>query len=388
MHSISIDTLEIEKGTAILTEAIGEDLYRNKQVVRLTDQTRHSAEVYFLADANGKPYIHNFQEGRRCYPVKAYAVAHGLDFNTAKEILIQKYYGNASAVTVQNRSIQIKQPTPQPIDYLPVELYQPCINHFERNGLFEYLRFTYGLDAANEVFTRYQLGTSRHWQYLGYLATCLPQFDIAGNLRQVKIIPFDAMNGRRVKKHQPAQLWNLNSKGYKPTTPETDKIYFAGKQIARQAGKKNVHLQQCFFGEHLLSVYPEKSVAIVEGESTAIVCSILWPEYVWLATGGSMGGSWFTTERFRVLRSRNVTLWPDTGKYDDWSQKANALRPLVRSLYVSDYVEKNAPAGIGNVDLRDLLTQPYYLSMGENQLIYGEVLPTEPAETYPSEWNN
>ncbi|UFH55515.1 DUF6371 domain-containing protein [Spirosoma sp. KNUC1025] len=377
--TVTIDTLEIEYGRAILSEACGQELTHKQQSVRLFDQTRHSAEVYFPADEKGKPYIHNFQEGKRYYPVKAFAVAHNIDFNTANVRLQEQYYGGGLPETVTVRPRLIEQPLKRSIDYLPFELYEPCQSHFDRNGLYEYLRFTYGLEAVQKAFTHYRLGTSRRWCYYGYLATCLPQFDIAGNLRQVKVIPFDAMSGRRVKRHQPAERWNAATKRFEPTEPDTDKIYFAGKHIAKQAGITKPNLKQCFFGEHLLSEYPERSVAVVEGESTAIVCSAIWPDYIWLATGGSMGGSWYSPERFSVLRGRNVTLWPDTGKYVNWSQKASVLRPLCRSLYVSDYVEKNAPEGMGNVDLRDLLTRPCYFPKGEEQPIYGEVLSCEPA---------
>ena len=385
METITLDNLETEHGTAILSQLCGESLTRNQQPTRLFDQTRNSAELFFRADQQGKPYVQDFQNGKRWYAITAYMKAYGLDFNTAKANLLQQYYENSLQEQPTYRPIRVE--LLKPVDYLPTELYQPCRNHFERNGLYEYLCFTYGSKAASEAFSRYRLGTSRRWRYSGYLSTCLPQFDINGNLRQVKIMPFDAMNGRRVKKHQPAELWNLKIKQYEPTTPDTDKIYFAGKQLAKQAGRNDVTLKQCFFGEHLLAEYPEQAVAIVEGESTAIVCSILWPEYVWLATGGSVGGSWSSAERFSVLAGRHVTLWPDTGKYADWSQKANAIRPLVQSLNVSDYVEKNAPAGVSNVDLRDLLTQPCYFPKGESKPIYGEVLAVESCGTYPAEWD-
>ena len=385
MEAINVDILEMEYGTPILSELCNESLTRNSQPTRLFDQTRNSAECFFRSDKQGKPYIQDFQSGKRWYPITAFAKAYGLDFNAAKAELIRQYYGDVAP----DRITYIPQRTEKSlvVDYLPTELYQPCRNHFEHNGLYEYLRFTYGTDAANGVFTRYRIGTSRHWQYLGYLATCLPQFDKDGNLRQMKVMPFDAMNGRRVKKHQLAERWNLKAKCYEPTAPDTDKIYFAGKQIARQAGKPEVTLKQCFFGEHLLAEQPQQSVAIVEGESTAIACSILWPEYVWLATGGSVGGSWYSPERFSVLRGRNVTLWPDTGKYDDWSQKASTVRPLVQSLNVSDYVEKNAPAGASNIDLRDLLTRPCYFPKYETKPIYGEVLEVPFTDSYPSDWN-
>lgn len=375
----TIDDLETEHGTAILSELCGQSLTRNQQPVRLFDQTKHSAEFFFRADERGKPYIQDFGSGKRKYAVTAYSEFHSVDFVTAKTDLIRQYYGElVSNLTNRPRRIERPAPPPAQVDYVPTDCYEPCRTHLERNGLYEYLRFTYGPESANEVFARYRMGTSRRWKYSGYLATCLPQFDIAGNLRQVKVMPFDAMNGRRVKKHQTAEQWNPKTKQYSPTAPDSDKTYFAGKQLLKEAGITDAYLKQCFFGEHLLTDYPGLSVAVVEGESTAIVCSIIWPQFIWLATGGSNGAGWTKPETFSVLRGRNVTLWPDTGKFAEWSQKAESLRPLVQSLNVSDYVERNTPAGMGNVDLRDLLTRPCYFPTNDSPPVYGETLPVVP----------
>lgn len=45
-------------------------------------------------------------------------------------------------------------------------------------------------------------------------------------------------------------------------------------------------LSQCLFGEHLLSVYPDKVAVLVESEKSAVIGSALFPDYVWLAAGG------------------------------------------------------------------------------------------------------
>ncbi|UFH51820.1 DUF6371 domain-containing protein [Spirosoma sp. KNUC1025] len=388
MDTITLDELEIDYGTTILAGLTGIELRRNQQPVRLFDQTKHSAEFYFRADKFGKPYIQNFQEGKRYYPVTAYSLVHQIDFNTAKKELLWQYYGVNSWATIRSRPKPIvRSPVVSPVYLLNKAYYKQCQSQFDRNGLYEYLRNRYGTEKANDVFALYHLGTSHRWKYLGYFSTAFPQFDSRGNLRQVKIMPFDAMNGRRVKKNQSAQVWNSRTHGYEPTEDDTDKIFFAGKSIAKQFGTHNPYLQQCFFGEHLLAVYSNKQVAIVEGESTAIVCSLIWPEYTWLATGGSMGGSWFSPERFQILRGREVVLWPDTGKYEEWKKKASQVSHLVKSLYVSDYVEKNTPSGLGNLDLRDLLTMPCYYPHNSDKPIYGEQLIVEPSLTYPVEWD-
>ena len=387
------DNLERECGTAILSELCGQLLTRNQQSVRLFDQTRQSAEFYFRADQRGKPYIQNFQTDKRYYPLTAYCQAYGVDYKAAVADLSRQHYGvdlssgSAPIVSLRQRKEPVLPPASK-TDYLPTDIYQQCQREFARNGLYEYLRFTFGLDKAEQAFIGYRLGTSRRWRYLGYLATCLPQFDINGNLRQVKVMPFDAMNGRRVKANQSCEFWNSKSRVYQSTVAGEDKTYFAGKHLARMTGISDPQLQQCFFGEHLLNAFPEKKIALVEGESTAIVCSLIWPEYSWLATGGSNGCGWDKPEKFTALAGRKVVLWPDTGKLIEWSQKADSLRPLVASLLVSDYVQKNTPAEFSNVDLRDLLTRPCYVPTNSHKPVYGELLASVIADSYPYEWDD
>ena len=50
---------------------------------------------------------------------------------------------------------------------------------------------------------------------------------------------------------------------------------------------KGEELKQCLFGEHLLAKYPDKPVALVESEKTAVIMSRIYPDILWLATGGS-----------------------------------------------------------------------------------------------------
>lgn len=70
--------------------------------------------------------------------------------------------------------------------------------------------------------------------------------------------------------------------------------------------------QYCFFGEHLMKQYPNKTIAIVEDEITAIICDYFWPEYVWIATGKIDDVDWKDEYFLSVLKSRKVLLYPDS----------------------------------------------------------------------------
>lgn len=385
MDTTTIDELEIAYGLSILCELTGQDLIRNRQSVRLLDQTRHSSEYFFRSDEQGKPYIQNFAEGKRYYPLTAYCLIHQVDYPTAIRELGHQYglYDQHRPAAYPHRRQLKKRPKPVPIaiDELPQAVYERCRSKPERNGFYQYLSGFLGEATARDLFARYRIGTSRRWLYEGSLATCLPQFDRNDRLRQVKVIPFHPLTGRRAKAYQDARLWNQGRKRYEVDAGE--KVWFAGKMLA---GGQPLNLQQCYFGEHLLTLYPDKTVALVEGESTAVVCSSIWPDYIWLATGGSTGGRWYDPERFSVFKNRSVVLWPDSEKFRDWSQKAQPLHGIASRLVISRYVEDNAPAGVGNIDLRDLLTWPRY-TPSEGKPIFGEIVPVDLVSSYPADWD-
>jgi len=91
-------------------------------------------------------------------------------------------------------------------------------------------------------------------------------------------------------------------------------------------------LQQCFFGEHLLTLYPDKTVAIVESEKSALIASAVFPILIWLAAENL---NEISLEKCQILKGRNVTLFPDLGGYTKWTEKYKELIPtsLICSLY-------------------------------------------------------
>lgn len=120
-----------------------------------------------------------------------------------------------------------------------------------------------------------------------------------------------------------------------------------GKRVKHQSGSidwvhnklkklrelpEDFNLQQCFFGEHLLKIYPDKTVAIVESEKSAIISSCILPELIWLAAGSLNG---LTLEKCKVLKNRNVILYPDLGAFEKWTEKAHMIYSLGISLIIS-----------------------------------------------------
>lgn len=105
-------------------------------------------------------------------------------------------------------------------------------------------------------------------------------------------------------------------------------------------------LSQCFFGEHLLPLRPEATVCLVESEKTAFICSVLYPEYIWLATCSCSG---LNAQKATVLQGRRVIIYPDSGELTKW--RAIMLTTQgIRYSFVED-LERYLP----NTDLIDLL---------------------------------
>ena len=120
----------------------------------------------------------------------------------------------------------------------------------------------------------------------------------------------------------------------------------------------------CLFGQHLLPLFPDRPVAIVESEKTAIICSELLADrgYIWLATGGKQQ---LRPESFEPLHGRSVTVFPDTDPsgetFHAWQQVAHqAQRFTQRVIRVQDELERAATPDQRQrkIDIADLLTEP------------------------------
>ena len=194
--------------------------------------------------------------------------------------------------------------------YVDVELLKQSLRDYEENGLIRYLYGIIGAEAVNEVISRYFIGTSKHWSS----STVFWQIDMNGKIRAGKIMQYDSRTGKRVKQPINKISW----------------VHTALKL-------PNFHLSQCLFGEHLLRDNT-KMVAVVESEKTAIIASIYLPDMIWLACGGCGN---LSMKFCKSLKSRNVVLFPDAGKYNEWSGKAKALSTFC-SISVSSLIEEKA----------------------------------------------
>ena len=109
---------------------------------------------------------------------------------------------------------------------------------------------------------------------------------------------------------------------------------------------ENAQMQRCLFGTHLLGKYQDKAVALVEGEKTAVVMSMLKPNFVWLATGGCGN---LNKEVTLPLIGRRVVVIPDSGCLEKWKKDMAETNGINYSFY--EELEAYPP----NTDILDIL---------------------------------
>ena len=224
------------------------------------------------------------------------------------------------------------KPTEQrkPTSFIAAETVAQTLHGYEKNNLYLFLRSKFGAEDALRLMKDYRVGTSKHWP-----GSCVFwQTDINGSIRTGKVMLYEADNGKRVKHPFNHVTW-----------------------VHSLLRLPDFNLRQCFFGEHLLPMNRGKPVAIVESEKTALVAAYYLPEYVWLASGGKNGC--FNNDALRVLRGRQVILYPDIGATDQWRQKLSLLRNLAIEANIFNFLEDVATDDerTAGLDIADYLLQ-------------------------------
>ena len=218
----------------------------------------------------------------------------------------------------------------KPTSFIAANTVSQTLHGYHLNNLYLFLRSKFGADYAERLMKDYRVGTSKHWP-----GSCVFwQTAINGNVRTGKVMLYDAENGKRIKQPFNHVTW-----------------------VHSLLKLPNYNLRQCFFGEHLLPMNRGKPVAIVESEKTAIVASYYLPEYVWLATGGKHGC--FNADALRVLRGRQVTLFPDLGATQQWKEKLPLMKTLGIKANIFNFLEESASEveRTAGYDIADYLLQ-------------------------------
>lgn len=201
-------------------------------------------------------------------------------------------------------------PKPKKPTYIDKEILQKTLTKYEINPFITYLHSHYGKNEVNATIDKYKVGTSNRFNY----STVFWQMDNTGNIRSGKIMAYDITTGKRVKKEDGSPL-----------------ISWAHTAL----NIPEFNLNQCLFGLHLLSE-SIKQVAIVESEKTAVIMSIEFPQYTWMATASLNG---FKYDLLEPLRNKEIIAFPDKGGYEKWRSTADNLNKVGFDIRVSKLLE-------------------------------------------------
>lgn len=86
-------------------------------------------------------------------------------------------------------------------------------------------------------------------------------------------------------------------------------------------------VRQCLFGEHLLTMYPNADVHIVESEKSAIIMAIAYGNHAKQVFMACCGESNLTKEKLEPLiaQQRRILLYPDRDAIQMWQQRAKKI---------------------------------------------------------------
>lgn len=232
--------------------------------------------------------------------------------------------------------------TVAPPSSISINILKQSLGLYDQNALVQFIGKLTDEETATRIRNDYLIGTSRFWSG----STVFWQVDVSGIVRGGKIIQyamrqdescFIGQNCGRVKTNVPPIKW-------------------VHKLMEEKDFKLNYKLKQCFFGEHLLAMFPGRKVGILESEKSALIATAYHPNNTWLACGGVSG---LSDEIVQVLDGRNVTLFPDLGKFDEWTEKADMMKKLlpkaaIKTFYLLEQKATNEERKQG-LDLADYL---------------------------------
>ena len=245
----------------------------------------------------------------------------------------KKYFENSdnknqdfhSSCNSSIKTIPIKKRV-KPIDNLDKQFLFSSIIHNDTSDFELFLRSKFKEEDVNRVKAEYFLGCNKDGHVVYW------QIDNIGRIRTGKIMAYNPITGKRLKQD------NLKIKNYNLKIQPLTWVHSELKRIGLLP--KDWELSQCLFGLHLSTKYPNSNlINIVESEKTAVIMACVFPEFIWMASGGVNN---LNAERLYPLKGKNIVLYPDIGCYKLWFEKVNKeIKDQIYNLSISNFLEKN-----------------------------------------------
>lgn len=284
-----------------------------------------TAKAYLATDPNGiKNVIPKSQiqekKGRDCWVSEWYLKQGNFSYlgNESK-------YFQDKAATIINTESNLSRPESKP-SFHGLDLINDLFIENPTPDNFTYFLFShFENEKVKKAIRDYFLtGTGHYW----HNSTVFWQIDEKERVHSGKIMHYNPNSGKRTKKPYSRIGW-----------------------MHKALKADGFNLNQCLFGMHLLNTDYEKRLAIVESEKTAVIMSIILPDFLWMATGGHGN---LNIDKIKELKKRDVILYPDLGSFHDWEKQAATFRKDGFKVTVSKIIEDLNDSSIS--DLAD-----YYL---------------------------
>jgi hypothetical protein len=240
---------------------------------------------------------------------------------------------------IQTRTFAPADQTTQ-TDFINFKILSDSLGNYHQNSFVRFLLdlFPDDSDMVWQAVNRYFLGTSEE-------KVIFWQIDWRRRIRTGKLMLYNSATGKRI-----AETFK-NSAG---ETIEIKTNWIHAQLKRRGLLKQDFNLKQCYFGEHLTATENALPIAIVEAEKTAVIASIFFPKFVWLATGGKQN---LNTDKLKEFSKRQIIAYPDADGFDKWQEIAAEARGLGLSVKVSSLIDQRATEAqkANGFDLADYL---------------------------------
>lgn len=240
------------------------------------------------------------------------------------------------------------KPPPPPTTAKPLNFEYVRKSFMPYHSTFaQYLRDVAKLpkDRLDRVLQDYWVGATKSQRI------CYWMIDVNGNCYDGKFMAYKP-DGHRDHDHHPtwARKWLIQQE------------LRQGRITRKQADELEDQLvPRPYFGTHLLADprYKDKPVALVEGEKSCLICSTLYPRYLWIACG---------TNTFNIVKllpvisqKRKLFIFPDVDPLDEWEQAAKDLK-YRNVVFMGEYIKEKARTekdDSGDINLRLWMENPW-----------------------------
>ncbi|QNM86767.1 hypothetical protein H9W90_06525 [Polaribacter pectinis] len=189
-------------------------------------------------------------------------------------------------------------------------ILQQFSNTRQQSNFITYLLANFAPQNVSQAIDKYKIGTSNYWSF----ATVFWQIDSQNVIHGGKIMLYNRDTGGRIKEPFNHVSW-----------------------VHKQLKINDFVLQQCLFGLHLInSISKNDIICITESEKTAIILSINFPNYLWLATGSKSG---FKESLLQSIKDYKIIAYPDKTEFNKWNTTATLLNKKGYQIQCSNLLE-------------------------------------------------